>query len=32
MGPQRPPVAPNLTLFENALDQSQGEKHVDARQ
>ena len=29
---QRPPVAPNLTLLENALNQTQGEKHVDARQ
>ena len=29
---QRPPVAPNLLLLENALNQTQGEKHVDARQ
>lgn len=29
---QRPPVAPNLTLLKNALDQTQGEKHVDVRQ
>lgn len=29
---QRPPVAPNLTLLENALNQTQGEKHLDARQ
>jgi len=29
---QRPPVAPNLLLLENALNQTQGEKHIDARQ
>ena len=27
---QRPPVAPNLTLLQNALDQTQGAKTVDA--
>jgi hypothetical protein len=28
---QRPPVAPNLTLLQNALDQTQGADRVDAR-
>jgi hypothetical protein len=28
---QRPPVAPNLTLLQNALDQTQGAERVDAR-
>jgi predicted nucleotidyltransferase component of viral defense system len=28
---QRPPVAPNLTLLQNALDQTQGANRVDAR-
>jgi predicted nucleotidyltransferase component of viral defense system len=28
---QRPPVAPNLTLLQNALDQTQGAGSVDAR-
>jgi hypothetical protein len=28
---QRPPVSPNLTLLQNALDQTQGANRVDAR-
>ena len=28
---QQPPVAPNLMLLQNALDQAQGAEHVDAR-
>ena len=29
---QRPPVAPNLTLLRNALEQTQGKEHEDAQQ
>lgn len=29
---QRPPVAPNLTLLKNALEQTKGADHADARQ